>query len=463
MSSLTKAQLAQLLATQNTTSTDPVIIEADQFIGDLIGTANVAKRLEKSYRLSINGDAVGSCLLNADDTLLTLQVTHADQASLATTATNANNAARASLADLANLASFALKSRLANLANKATEATHASAADTATNANHATSADTASYATNAGHASTADSATYASNAASASNATHAINADHATVADLANVASALNFTIIKVVTAYPQTLDDNALYVLVNNDGAIIGIKTKDKTAVDFDIMTVDVLSAISESTDLKDGKLYAVPGEDGTGTKLDPKSASVVFKRKVQGIDVYYQVSGGGGSVVLPEASTTKKGIVQLTNSIGNDETKALTPKAVNDLKDTTFVTMSTAQYVYATKTDVGDIAHSLSTAIYQESQRVDNNYATKTELNNRTLSISQYVDDTFVTLTSAQYVSGLKTFSTLPQSVLTPTEDKDLTTKKFIDDLFNNLKDETARASVTFGGVNQMVFTEE
>ena len=489
MSSLTKAQLAQLLATQNTTSTDPVIIEADQFIGDLVGTANLAKRLEKSYRLSVNGDAVGSCLLNADDTLLTLQVTHSDTATQASTATNANNAARASLADLANLASFALKSRLATLADKATEATHASAADTATNANHATRADTASYATNAGHASTADSATYASTAASASNATHAINADHATVADLANVASALNFTIIKVVTAYPQTLDDNALYVLVNNDGAITGIKTKDKTAVDFDIMTVDVLSAISESTVLKDGKLYAVPGEEGTGTKLDPKSASVVFKRKVQGIDVYYQVSGGGGSVVLPEASTTQKGIVQLSNTISQTETKAVTPKAIDDLKDDPFVTMSTAQYVYATKTELEN--KSLSTAQYVNEHFVtlstaqyvsglkefndilprssltptlNGDMTTKTYVDGQVQNAKDEADGKFVTLSTAQYVRNLKTFNdVLPQSLLTPTDDKDFATKKFIDDLFLALKNQTANATVTFGGINQMNFNEE
>lgn len=439
MSSLTKAQLAQLLATQNTTSTEPVIIEADQFIGDLVGTANLAKRLEKSYRLSVNGDAVGSCLLNADDTLLTLQVTHADSASQATSATNANNAARASLADLANLATLALTARVAKLSEKSIDADHATQADSAT---HADSATTASYATNAGHSSTSD------------NATHAINADHATVADLASVASALNFTIIKVVTAYPDVLVPDALYVLVNNDGAIIGIKTKDKTAVDFDLMTVDVLPQISQSTELKDGKMYAVPGEDGTGTKLDPKSVSVIFKRLINGVETYFQVSGEGGGVVFPEASTTQKGIVQLSNTISNDETKAVTPKCINDLKDDTFVTMSTAQYVYATKTELNNrilstsqyidgIAQSLSSAIYNESQRVDNN---------------------FVTLSTAQYITNLKTFnSILPQSTLTPTDDKDFTTKKFIDNLFNEIKTETARASVTFGGVDKMTFTEE
>lgn len=40
------------------------------------------------------------------------------------------------------------------------------------------------------------------------------------------------------------------------------------------------------------------------------------------------------------------------------------------------------------------------------------------------------------FMTTNSAQSISGLKTFSTLPQSSAVPSDDKDLVNKKYVDD---------------------------
>lgn len=436
MTSLTKEELNNLKKGSETPiypEDESVIIEADKFIGNLEGNASTASKLEQPSRLTFGGDTSGTVnLYGSDANIVNVHVNRSDEADHAEEAERAKSTARARLADLANIATLAREAELSKRAVISQEATHAQSADTATQADSATVANRAYAADTATQATKATNATHATNADHATRATTAEDSAHSALAEVANIAKALDFTIVKVVTAYPETMDADALYVLVDSNNKIIGIDTKNKIPVDFDIMTVDVLPSISESTVMKDGKLYAVPSAEGSGTKLDPRLASIVFKRNVEGVDVYFQVSGGGGSVVLPEASTTKKGIVQLSNSISIDDTKAVTPKAINDLKDDTFVTMSTAQYVYATKTD-----------IYNESQRVDNN---------------------FVTLSTAQYITNLKTFnSILPQSNLTPTDDKDFTTKKFIDDLFTQIKTETARASVTFGGVNQMNFTEE
>lgn len=399
MTSLTKEELNNLKKGSETPiypEDESVIIEADKFIGNLEGNASTASKLEQPSRLTFGGDTSGTVnLYGSDANIVNVHVNRSDEADHAEEAERAKSTARARLADLANIATLAREAELSKRAVISQEATHAQSADTATQADSATVANRAYAADTATQATKATNATHATNADHATRATTAKDSAHSALAEVANIAKALDFTIVKVVTAYPETMDANALYVLVDSNNKIIGIDTKNKIPVDFDIMTVDVLPSISESTVLKDGKLYAVPSAEGSGTKLDPRLASIVFKRNVEGIDIYFQVSGGGGgSVVLPEASTTKKGIVQLSNSISTDDTKAVTPKAINDLKDDTFVTMSTAQYVYATKT----------------------------ELNNRIFSTSQYIDD-----------------------------------------LFTQIKTETARASVTFGGVNQMNFTEE
>lgn len=459
MTTLTKEQIETLkrkgTGTPTWSDNTPTVITADKFVGDLEGNADTATRFKEPSRLTLTGNASGHVnIYGSDANNLEIHVTHSDDADHAEEAERAKSTTRARYADLANLATLSEKANLATKSLTSVEATHAESADLATRAQQATHATEADHALNADLATRATNATHAISADTADTANSANTATTAGLAQVANLAKALDFTIVKVVSSYPAQMDANALYVLVDNNNKIIGIDTKNKVPVDFDLMTIDVLPNISESTFLKTGKLYAVPTEDGTGTKLDPKIANVLFKTTVSGIDVYYQVGGSGGGVVLPEASTTQKGIVQLSNTISNDETKAVTPKCINDLKDDTFVTMSTAQYVYATKTELNNrilstsqyidgIAQSLSSAIYNESQRVDNN---------------------FVTLSTAQYITNLKTFnSILPQSTLTPTDDKDFTTKKFIDNLFNEIKTETARASVTFGGVDKMTFTEE
>ena len=46
-------------------------------------------------------------------------------------------------------------------------------------------------------------------------------------------------------------------------------------------------------------------------------------------------------------------------------------------------------------------------------------------------------------VTLSSAQYITGLKTFNTLPQSSVTPSDNKDMTTKIYVDEAIENADD--------------------
>lgn len=110
MSTLTQAQVDSATNTgQVSTYATPIEIQADKFIGELIGNATTAKALQKNWRLRLVGDVSGYADLNASDTDLNVTVNEANHARTADFVGSANYATTTALADLANLATFALE------------------------------------------------------------------------------------------------------------------------------------------------------------------------------------------------------------------------------------------------------------------------------------------------------------------------------------------------------------------
>lgn len=110
MTVLTGEDLANLTGTTPSPQTGSIVIEADEFVGRLIGEAVMAKKLSNAITLSLTGDAEGSVSIDgsANKTLIVV-VRNAEHATTADYAGQVQVAERASLADLANLATFALK------------------------------------------------------------------------------------------------------------------------------------------------------------------------------------------------------------------------------------------------------------------------------------------------------------------------------------------------------------------
>lgn len=140
------------------------------FIGSLTGNADTATALKQAFTVTVTGDASGNFSTAGTSTTLTLDVQHSD------TASEANHAKTADTVTKANTASSA---------DFATYATHSQSADNSVNAENATRAETADYALNAGQAANANEAQHALNAdmaANAKRAAEAVTADEAKVA-----------------------------------------------------------------------------------------------------------------------------------------------------------------------------------------------------------------------------------------------------------------------------------------
>lgn len=149
MTTLTREEIQRLYGSSayQVTDNDEVIIEADEFIGKLTGTADKAIALANPYNLKLIGDASGEITLNNTSKQMQVSVSHATNADNATHATSADNATRTTYCDLANLAHYAYRCSTALLASRslvadnaitANDAIHADSADTATSASRAT-------------------------------------------------------------------------------------------------------------------------------------------------------------------------------------------------------------------------------------------------------------------------------------------------------------------------------------
>lgn len=286
---------------------------------------------------------------------------------------------------------------------------HADNADTAENAKHsaqASHADLANIATLALRSMLANNATHADRASNADNADHS---DNATFADSASSASRATY----------DSNGDNIHNTFVNKQQQITN--------------NTNLLS--NHTTTIADHERRITNAENDI-EDLDTRVSDI-------------------------ETSTD---VGKITQRIVNIETKNDEQDTRLDAINDTMVTLSTAQYILSPKTfnagsktvmanEAGDteIANkgyvdnkSLSVSQwardYTDNRTLSSSTYLKNYTDNRVLSTAKYVDDNFMSLTKSEYVTGLKTFEQLPQSSATPSDEKDLGNKAYIDTLLDD-----------------------
>lgn len=172
----------------------------------------------------------------------------------------------------------------------------------------------------------------------------------------------------------------------------------------------------------------------------------------------------GNKGDLTTTNKDNIVSAINELDSNIGDLQDLTTTEKsnvvsAVNEI-DSNYVRLDTEQTIPSVKTfsnvvNFGSIVNVNGEANFNDNVEMVNTPTITTpktfqdlidnELITKAQSVSKFVD-----FDTNQSVSGLKTFTTLPQSEATPTNDKDLTTKLYVD---TTLSDKIAEIGKAMG----------
>lgn len=391
MSTLTREQYNAIRGGNNPTYSQPQKeIKADTFVGDLKGNADTATRLREAITLSVSGDADGNVKLNSEDARLNVTVKESAHSVNADSAENAKRSASSSLADLANIATLALQS-LAWIG-----------------------------------------ATVEINGKAIKQATGTVK-DGRTLSLTVDEIDTIVGTFILGTWNAEDPHQTHKIYVDTVNNTCHIYIKDQ---WVDLFSNTETHLKKLQGTSDNHEDRLTTAEGNIQSIDKRvkDIETSTDVGKLTVRVVNIEDKNTEQDNRLEAIE-----KNVTTLTSTLDN----------VNDIIKDSFVTLSTAQYVQGVKDFING---SLVTIPEQaEDRAIINKGYVDSAINQLDTDLKQFVknaDDTFMTLSSAQYVNGLKDFGVLPQSETAPTDNKDLVTKQYVDSTFVN---QTERQNVT------------
>lgn len=391
MATLTKEQYNAIRGGNNPSYSQPQKeIKADTFVGDLKGNADTATRLREAITLSLGGDVDGSVQINSEDTRLNVTVKESAHAVNADKAENAKRSASSSLADLANIATLALQC-LSWIG-----------------------------------------ATVEINGKVIEQATGTVK-DGKTLSLTIDELNTVIGTFILDTWKEEDPHKTNKIYVDTVNNTCHIYIQNK---WVDIFGNTETHLKKLQGTSDNHEDRLITAEGNIQSIDKrvTDIETSTDVGKLTVRVVNIEDKNTEQDNRLEAIE-----KNVTTLTSTLDN----------VNDIIKDTFVTLSTAQYVRGVKDFLNG---SLISIPEQADDRaiINKGYVDKaiTQLDTDLKKFVKNADDTFMTLSSAQYVNGLKDFGVLPQSETAPTDNKDLVTKQYVDSTFVN---QTEQQTVT------------